>query len=159
MSAHTPVWVHRRPLTLRPIYAWLDSLGIRKAMPPEELHLTLATVRVPVAWRDLKLRTDVLVIPEGPKRVEIFAYTIKALRLHHPALDARKAELVDLLGPVDHPHPRHHLSLYKGGRMPPADVPFTGELAFGPEEAEEFRADGGHGIKHVKVADVLANEM
>lgn len=117
--------------------------------------MTLATVRTPVDWSGLEKRDDELVIPAGLKTVQIFAYTIKGLTFGHPAVKARHEELLAMFPEMDHPILRPHVSLYKGGRMPHA--PYEGELVFGPERAEEFDLDRAHGLKHVKVADVLAS--
>lgn len=151
---HAPLWIHRRLLNWRDVYRWAPDAGIRKMMPPEQLHMTLATVRAEVEWGDLRLRDDELVIPAGPKAVQIFAYTIKALTFGHPAISERHQELLSLFPQMDHPILRPHVSLYKGGRMPRA--PYEGELVFGPEIAGIFDASNSQGIKHVKVEDLLA---
>ena len=94
-----PVWVYRPLESVRNVYEWGVTAGVPKMMPPSSLHMTLATVRVPVRWGDLKLRTDTLVIPAGFKTVQIFAYTIKALTFGHPEIKARHEELVEMFPP------------------------------------------------------------
>jgi hypothetical protein len=144
-----------RPLlNIGPVFEWLDSVGVRKAIPPDQLHMTLATVRTPVDWTGLVPKDDVLTIPAGLKTVQIFAYTIKALTFGHPDVKARHEELVSMYPEMDHHLLRPHVSLYKGGRMP--RTCYEGELVFGPERAEEFDLDRVHGLKHVKVAEVLS---
>jgi len=149
-----PLWIARPLVSLRPVLEWCAEAGIRKIIPPEHLHLTLATVREPVEWGDLRLQDDRLVIPAGFKTCQIFAYTIKALTFGHPAVKARHEELLGMFPQMDHPLLRPHVSLYKGGRMPRTG--YEGELVFGPERAEEFDASRAMGIKHVKVEDALA---
>ena len=124
-------------------------------MPADQLHMTLATVREPVDWSGLRPETDELVVPPGLKTVQIFAWTIKALTFGHPTINRRHEELLALFPAMDHPILRPHFSLYKGGRMPDPSIPYEGELVFGPERIEPFDAEGGIGIKHVKVADIL----
>jgi hypothetical protein len=135
------------------VYAWLDSIGVKKAIPPEHLHMTVATVRTPVDWSGLVVRDDVLTIPAGLKSIQIFAYTIKAMTFGHPQVKARHEEVLAMFPDMDHPILRPHVSLYKGGRMPHAC--YEGPLVFGPERAEEFNLDRAHGLKHVRIRDVL----
>lgn len=147
----SPVWIHRPLINIPNIYRWGVQAGIPKMMPPESLHMTLATVRQPVAWGDLELQNDELVIPAGFKAVQIFAYTIKALTFGDPRIKARHEELLARFPMMDHPLLRPHVSLYKGGRMP--KIGYEGELVFGPERAEVFDAGNAMGIKHVRIAD------
>lgn len=153
-TVRQPLWIHRKLLNLKAVYGFGVEAGVPKMMPPEALHMTLATVRVPVEWGDLKLRQDTLVIPAGHKTVQIFAYTIKALTFGHPEIKARHEELLKMFPMMDHPLLRPHVSLYKGGRMP--KIGYEGELVFGPEIAEAFDAGNAHGIKHIKTRDALA---
>lgn len=104
-------------------------------------------------WSGLELRTDEIVIPAGPKPVQIFAWTIKAIVFDHPAIRARHEELLALFPGMDHPKLRPHISLFKGGRMP--DLVYDGEIVLGPEQADVFDASNTTGIKHVKVADLI----
>lgn len=150
-----PVWVYRPLESVRNVYEWGVTAGIPKMMPPSSLHMTLATVRVPVRWGDLKLRDDTLVIPAGFKTVQIFAYTIKALTFGHPAIKERHEELLAMFPEMDHPLLRPHVSLYKGGRMP--KIGYEGELVFGPERVMAFDASNAMGIKHVKLVDALCD--
>ena len=149
-----PLWISRPLLNWRDVYRWGLEAGIRKMMPPEQLHLTLATVRTPVSWDGLDLETMDLVVPAGHKPVQIFAWTIKALTFGHPAVTARHELLLGRFPDMDHPALRPHVSLYKGGRMP--SIGYEGALVFGPERAAVFDAANAQGIKHVKVADLLA---
>ncbi len=150
-----PLWIHRRLLNWQNVYQFGIEAGVKKMMPPEQLHMTLATVREPVEWGDLKLRQDKLIIPTGHKAVQIFAYTIKALTFGHPDIKSRHEELLEMFPMMDHPLLRPHVSLYKGGRMP--KIGYEGELVFGPEQADVFDAANTAGIKHVKIADMLAD--
>lgn len=135
-------------------YRWLESEGIRKAIPPSDLHMTLATVRDEVDWSGLVPDDRELVVPAGQKSVQIFAYTIKGLTFGHPEVSRRHAELLSMFPTMDHPTLRPHVSLYKGGRMPGSCYP--GELVFGPERAEEFDLSRAHGIQHASVSDCIA---
>ena len=148
-----PLWLSRPLLNWYDVYAFGIEAGVQKMMPPEALHMTLATVRQPVSWEGVQLETDELVIPAGHKAIQIFAYTIKALTFGHPRIKARHEQLLALYPEMDHPLLRPHVSLYKGGRMP--KIGFPGELVFGAERLEEFDAENYKGIKHVKIADVL----
>lgn len=147
-----PVWIHRRALDVPAIYAWGIEAGVRKMFPPEEMHFTQATVRSAGAWGDLRLDGNELVIPAGPKPVQIFAFTIKAVAFDHPRIRERQAFLLERFPDMDHgTSMRPHLSLYKGGRMP--RITFDGEIVLGPEIAMPFDAGNVLGIKHVRIAD------
>ena len=146
-------WISRPLLNPEDLVPWLGEAGIRKTMPAEHLHLTLATVRTAVEWRGVELIDDIVEIGPGEKPVEIFAWTIKALVFDDARITARHAQLLRLLPAMDHPRLRQHLSLYKGGRMP--TTPYAGRLVFGPERIAEFNPANTVGIKHVKIADLI----
>jgi len=149
----TPLWLSRPLINVEDVYSWLRDAGVKKAIPADQLHLTLATVRDPVEWDNLPLQQDELVFPEGEKPVQIFAWTIKALVFSNEQITKRHAQLLELYPTIDHPDFRPHLSLYKGGRMPKAV--YRGPLIFGPERALPFDDDNSKGIKHIKIDDYL----
>lgn len=148
-----PLWLSRPLINWIDVYRWGAEAGIKKMMPPDQLHLTLATVRAPVSWDGVELIENEIIIPAGHKSVQIFAWTIKALTFGHPEIKARHESLVARYPQMDHPLLRPHVSLYKGGRMPQNG--YEGELVFGPERLEVFDAENYQGIKHVKLADYL----
>lgn len=154
MSFKSAFWLSRPLLNWEEVYKWASTAKIKKLMPPTELHMTLATVRNPVAWDNLDLQDDVIEVPAGFKKVEIFAFTIKALIFKNDAIMKRHKELSVMYPEMDHrEHFRPHVSLYKGGQMPKAD--YEGTLVFGPERIQEFDAEGFTGIKHIKVSDYI----
>ena len=118
-------------------------------MPPHELHVTLATVRVPVEWGDLELLTDEIEVAAGLKTVQIFGYTSKALTFGHPDIKSRHDELVVRYPQIDHTLLRPHVTLYRGGKMP--HLPYEGQLIFGAEVAAEFSEQKARDIKHIKI--------
>jgi hypothetical protein len=150
-----PLWLYRPLLNIRPIFEFAHQQGIKKMMPPEQLHGTLATVRAPVEWDDLELETDELVVPEGHKMIQIFGYTVKAMAFGHPRFKARHEYLLERFPTMDHPMLRPHVTLYRGGKMPREG--YTGELVFGPEIACEFSEQAARNIKHISVKDWLEN--
>ena len=118
-------------------------------MPPDQLHVTLATVREPVDWSGLELQTNELVIPAGFKTVQILGWTVKALTFGHPDIKARHEELLALFPNMDHPLLRPHVTLFRGGKLP--QYGYQGELVFGPEIASAFNEEKARNIKHVKL--------
>jgi hypothetical protein len=120
-------------------------------MPPEQLHLTLATVREPVEWadEDLALDTGELTVPAGLKPVQIFGYMVKALAFSDLRVERRHEILLARFPQMDHPMLRPHVTLFRGGKMPKAA--YHGELVFGPEVAEVFNEANARGIKHVRI--------
>jgi hypothetical protein len=146
-----PLWLHRPVLNWQDILRWASEAGIKKIIPPDQLQVTLATVRQPVDWSDLELQSKELVVPAGPKVVQIFGYTMKGLTFEHPDLIARHAELLERFPIRDHLRMRPHVTLFRGGRMP--TVPYHGELVFGPEVASVFDEGSARNVKHVKVGE------
>jgi hypothetical protein len=146
-----PLWLHRPLLNWRDIYAWGLQQGVRKMMPPEQLHVTLATVRQPVEWadEDLELQTDELIVPAGHKPVQIFGYTAKALAFSNPCIERRHQALLARFPQMDHPMLRPHVTLFRGGKMPKGA--YDGELVFGPEIADVFDEANARNIKHVRI--------
>jgi hypothetical protein len=148
------LWLHRPLLNWREVYDWAKETGIKKLMPPEELHLTLATCREPVDWSNLTLMTDTIEVEAGHKVVQIFGFVAKAIAFGHPAVKERHAELAKLFPTMDHPDiMRPHVTLMRGGKMP--KEPYLGKLVFGPEVAQEFNETEIREIKHVKVKEYL----
>lgn len=152
---HAPLWLSRPLLNVADIYQWGEAAGIKKMMPPEQLHMTVATVREPVSWESLEIRDDELIIPAGHKIVQIFGYTIKALTFGDPRVKQRHEEILARYPQMDYPLLRPHISLFKGGRMP--RVEYEGKLVLGPEKLEKFDAAyaNAKGVKHIKIADYL----
>ena len=146
-----PLWLYRPLLNWRDVYAWGVEQGIRKMMPPEQLHVTLATVRQPAEWTgdDLELETGELTVPAGPKPVQIFGYTVKALAFADERLKRRHEALLARFPQMDHPLLRPHVTLFRGGKMPKGA--YHGELVFGPEIAAVFNEEAARGIKHVRI--------
>ncbi len=146
-----PLWLHRPLLNWRDIYAWGLEQGVRKMMPPEQLHVTLATVRQPVEWADddLELQTDELTVPAGHKPVQIFGYTVKALAFSDLRIERRHEILLARFPQMDHSMLRPHVTLFRGGKMPKRA--YHGELVFGPEIVEVFNEANARNIKHVRI--------
>ncbi len=149
------MWLHRPLVNTDDVFRWADSMGLKKLMPANELHLTLATCRTPVDWSLLELKTDTLVIPEGYKVVQIFGFIAKAIAFGHPAIKERHEELAALYPTMDHAAMlRPHVTLMRGGKMPRGG--YEGQLVFGPEVVQEFNETAVKEIKHVLVKDVIA---
>lgn len=151
MSRKSPVWIHRPLVNVDDVFAYAEAAGIKKMMPADQLHLTLATVRTSVEWEELPLLDDMLVVPAGHKTVQILGWSVKALTFGHPEVKRRHEDLLALYPTMDHPLLRPHVSLFRGGKMP--RMGYEGELVFGPERAERFDAGKARDIKHVLVTD------
>lgn len=144
------LWLHRPLINWQDIYTWAIQTGVKKLMPPEQLHLTLATCRQPVDWTGLELRQDTLEVEAGHKVVQIFGFMAKAIAFGHPAIKERHTELASLYPTMDHSAMlRPHVTLMRGGKMP--KQPYMGPLVFGPEVAQEFNETAIREIKHVLV--------
>ena len=120
-------------------------------LPPDQLHVTLATVRQPVDWTDddLELQADNLTVPAGPKPVQIFGYTVKALAFSDLHIERRHELLLRRFPQMDHPVLRPHVTLFRGGKMP--KKAYHGELVFGPEIADVFNEAEARNVKHVRI--------
>jgi hypothetical protein len=147
------LWLHRPLINWQEVFQWAIESGIKKLMPAEQLHLTLATCRTPVDWSQLNLRTDTLTIEPGHKNVQIFGFTAKAIAFGHESIKERHRELADLFPTMDHSAMlRPHVTLMRGGKMP--KVPYHGSLVFGPEVAVEFNETAAKNVKH-QIIDTL----
>lgn len=146
------LWLHRPLINWQDIFDWANETGVKKLMPPEQLHLTLATCREPVDWSDLVLKEDILEVEAGHKTVQIFGFMAKAIAFGHPAVKERHEELAALYPTMDHSAMlRPHVTLMRGGKMP--KEPYLGKLVFGPEVAQEFNETAIREIKHVLAKD------
>lgn len=150
-----PLWLYRPLLNWQDVFDWAHAAKVKKMMPPEQLHMTLATVRTPVDWSLVTPQEDELVIPAGHKVMQIFGFTVKALAFGHEGVKARHEEIAALYPEMDHAAMlRPHVSLFRGGKF--VHDPYEGELVFGPEVLSEFNEEKGRNIKHVKVVDYVA---
>lgn len=153
-SESKTMWLYRPVLNELEVYQWAKEIGIKKMLPPGQLHLTLATCRTPVDWSELKLLQDTIEVEAGHKTIQIFGYTAKAIAFGHPGIKARHEELKSLFPTMDHASMlRPHVTLMRGGKMP--REPYLGRLVFGPEVVEEFNETAVKTIKHWSVDDAL----
>ena len=53
---NTPFWIYRPLLNPDDVYQWLISQKVKKAVPADQLHLTLATVRTPEDWSEIETK-------------------------------------------------------------------------------------------------------
>lgn len=148
------LWLYRPLLNWQDVFEWGYETGIKKMMPPEELHLTIATCRTPVDWTNLVLKTDTLEVEAGYKPVQIFGFIAKAIAFGHPAVKERHKEVSALYPTMDHASLlRPHVTIMRGGKMPRTG--YEGRLVFGPEQAQEFNETAIKEIKHVLVKNVV----
>lgn len=155
MAQIKTLWLHRQLINWEDIYRWASDSGIKKLLPPEQLHMTHMTCRHPVDWSPLVLRTNQLEVPAGHKTVQIFGYIAKAIAFGHPEIKERHEELAGLFPTMDHANLlRPHVTLMRGGKM--SKEPYLGRLVFGPEVAQEFNEQAVREIKHSLVKDVLS---
>lgn len=144
-------WLYRPVLNADDILLWAGANRVKKIMPLEELHTTIAVVREPVEW-PVDLKTNEITITGAS--MQIFGYTVKALAFECPELVERRAELAERFPQMDHvTNMRPHVSLYRGGRMIQTD--YTGDIILGPEQIVEFVEEQGRNIKHVSVATLM----
>lgn len=148
------LWLYRPLLNTRDIFECSAEQNIKKMLPPEQLHLTLATVRKPVDVSGLVTLDDIIFVPEGHKQVQIFGYTAKAIAFGHPDIKARHEELAIQFPQMDHAKMlRPHVTIMRGGKMPRGV--YEGPLHFGPEILSEFNEELARNIPHMKVADFV----
>jgi hypothetical protein len=151
-----PLWISRPLLNWQDVWRWAEQNRVKKMMGPEELHVTLGTMRDPVDWSLAEPLTDTVEIPAGHKSMQIFGFTVKAIAFGNEAFKERHEELARLYPTMDHAAMlRPHVSLYRGGKM--VNEPYLGKLVFGPEVFNEFNEIKARDIKHVKVAGYLVD--
>ena len=151
------LWLYRPLLNWLDIYQWGADQGLKKLIPPDELHMTLATCRTPVDWRLLELDPEGLTISAGYKLVQIFGFMAKGIAFGNDRVSGRHRALSLIYPSMDHPDIlRPHVTIMRGGKMPKGS--YDGELVFGPEIAQEFNDEAARNVKHAKIADVLESQ-
>lgn len=148
----SPFWIFRPLLNPDDVYAWLVIQKVKKAVPADQLHLTLATVREPTEWSNIELEADPIEIAHGEMPVQIFGWSMKAIAFQNEQIANRIKALSQQFPRMDHPRAvRPHLSTHKGGILP--KEPYTGRLLFGPEQIREFNEKSAREIPHMKLKD------
>jgi len=149
----SPFWIYRPLLNPEDVYAWLVTQKVKKAVPADQLHLTLATVREPTEWQHIKLEAGTIEIPYGEMPIQIFGWSMKAIAFQNEQISNRIKALARQFPRMDHARAvRPHLSTHKGGILP--KEPYVGRLVFGPEEIRQFNEKSARDIPHIKLKDI-----
>ncbi len=132
------LFVQRRLLNADEVFHWADAEGLKTIFGPELLHVTLATVRTPVMWPELQ--ANELRVNGGGRSMARFG-SANVLVFDCPEIAARHSELAALYPEMDHGgNSQPHVSLSRTGKPFSFEdiVPYSGQLIFGPEEAQRF---------------------
>jgi hypothetical protein len=137
------LYVNRPLLNAADVIAWARAAGFAKTLPADDMHVTVAFSKTPLAWPESE---DAPVVAEGGDRsVERLGDEgAVLLRFESEALAGRWREFKDAGASWDHPGYKPHVTFTIGAD----DVdlswiePYAGELRFGPEMFDEI---GGRG--------------
>lgn len=146
----SPFWMFRPLLNPDDVYQWLISQKVKKAIPPDQLHLTLTTVRESADWSGIETHNDTIEVHQAEMPVQIFGWSMKAIAFEDQRIVDRIREMSVRFPSMDHARlARPHLSTHRGGILP--KEPYTGKLVFGPEQIMEFNERSARDIVHIKL--------
>ena len=133
------------------LLAWAREAGFKKTLTPDEMHVTLAFSKAPLAWPDAS--TDDVTVPDasdslnGTRSIEQLGDEgAIVLRFESPELTRRWHALCAAGADWQYPNFKPHVTFtMDAGNIDLSKVaPYAGELEFGPEvfkEIEDGAAD------------------
>lgn len=148
-DATTPrsLYISRLVLNSGEIMAWARSQGIKRMLPPEALHVTIAFSREKLDWtevgRDWNEDSDgrVRIPPGGPRVIELFGDSANVLAFHDSNLGWRHRSIIEKGASWDYDDYTPHITLtYEG--LPPDIQPYEGPIVLGPERFREIPDEG-----------------
>ena len=144
------LYAHRPLKNAADVVAWARKVGFGKTLPPDDMHVTVAFSKEPLAWPEA-IDGDITASDasgtdlNGTRSVEKLGDEgAVALRFESPDLQKRWHQLRGAGASWDHDNYKPHVTF----TMDPGDVdldavePYFGPLEFGPEEFAEI---GGRG--------------
>jgi len=142
-AAPRTLYVERKLLNAPQLIAWAKNQGFAVAVPPEEMHVTIAHSKVPLDWMKANVASSRIVVPEGgPRIVEPLGDGgAIVLLFRSPELEARHAEICAAGAVWNFPTFQPHVTItYQGAQGVDLSKiePFTDELEFGPELFREM---------------------
>ncbi len=148
----------KRPLkNAAELIEWAHAAGIKKTLPADEMHVTLAFSKEPVMWPEPQT-DDTIPDAEGLRTVEPLGDKgAVVLRFEAPQFQKRWSDLRDAGAVWDYPTFKPHVTItYDAGDVDLESIqPFMGELEFGPEVFAEIDPDWADKARSSLVGDKM----
>lgn len=142
------LYVCRRVVNADAIIAWAKSQGFATALKPDDLHVTVAYSKAPLAWPTPRKSYIVMgASPTGREIKELGDKGAAVLCFHSDLLSQRWQALRQLGASWDYDSYKPHVTIsYKApdGLDLAAVKPYAGELVLGPEEFDEVKENVEH---------------
>ena len=135
------LYVNRPLLNAGNLAAWARECGIKKLLPPGDMHVTVAFSKTPLAWADAGTGVSKVVAKGGARSVERLGNEgAVVLRFECPQLERDWRRILDAGASWDHPGYKPHVTFTMGDLDVDLDKlePYDGPLEFGPEEWDEI---------------------
>lgn len=153
-SRERPLYVSRPVLNAADILAWAKEQGFASTLPPDDLHVTVAYSRAPVAWHTIPPETHTIEAVGGDRAVTPLGNAgAVVLKFAHDGLADRWQRLRDAGCSWDHPGYQPHVSLTYDGKDMSLDgiEPYAGPILLGPETFAELDEDWGKKVKEERL--------
>jgi ADP-ribose pyrophosphatase YjhB (NUDIX family) len=138
-GAPRTLYVNRPLLNAGDLAAWAREHGVKKLLPADDMHVTVAFSKAPLAWAAAGDGAAKVVAEGGERSVERLGNEgAVVLRFECPALDRDWRRFVDAGASWDHPGYKPHVTFTMGDVDVDAVEPYDGPLEFGPEEWDEI---------------------
>ena len=138
-----PLYVCRPVLNGDDIAAWFRAHGVTAPLvAPDEMHVTLAYSKHPVAWGAVPPDTSPHTIAPGPRSIERFDKGATVLRIEDAALQGRWRQFRAAGASWEHDGFKPHVTLtYQGDAATTELPPYPGPIHLGPEQFSEIDAE------------------
>lgn len=146
------LYVSRPLLNASHLIDWAADQGFDKTLEPDDLHVTLAFSKRPVAWHRLNPILQHLHVDGGDRAVSPLGDKgAMVLHFEHPHLSDRWEELCRAGAVWDFPQYHPHVTItYDGSGVDHTRVePFQGPLIFGPERFAPVNLNWDQSIKEI----------
>jgi len=151
------LYVNRPLLNAGDLIKWVHANGIKKTLPPEDIHVTVAFSKEPVEWADIGTGEAKVVVPgNGGRLVELLGDKgAVVLRFESARLTRRWEDIREVGASWDWPGYKPHVTItYDPGDVDLSKVePYAGPLEFGPERFAEVDPDAADKAKAALIGD------
>lgn len=159
MPPRRSLYVSRPLINGQALRAWARAAGFTQALPPEDMHVTIAFSRQAMDWSAVPPDTRPVAIElghDGPQRVKQLGKAI-VLRFEAPALAARWRAFRAAGASWDHADYQPHVTItYRAPARPPTRIediePYHGPLRFGPERFQPVNEDWSGQVRETPLA-------
>lgn len=147
MAEAKPLYVSRALLNGAEVRQWAAKAGIDGLLDASDMHVTVTYSKRPVDWFAMgeayDYEKELVVRPGGARAVERFGDAV-VLRFLCEAIQWRHDRMVEAGASYDFPEYKPHVTLGYDASFDVStiDVPYEGELRFGPERFRDIDPEG-----------------